>query len=343
MGKEKQRHGETETAHQQLLLELEQEAARYRELCEDLPVGLSESLPEGQVIFANRRWREIFGFSATEPLPHSREFYVDLEDRQRFRAELEREGVCQADLQVRRRDGRSIWVRVRARVIRDAQGAVVKYRGIQEDGTLLRQHHEQLRISHALERLQTAILKMQVQEDWHQIAGILYEELHQLVCFAGCGIAMVDLVRRSFYTYDLSSQGVRRGERCDFLPRSLEEAMYTQKPVYRRNRREMDAWGDNVGPERNSVLDVPFAGGTLALNSEEENGFSEENTQLLERFTLVLSEAYTRLRGIQRLEALNQVRQAVWRMERVEDLRQVLQIMAGQLQRLEIPFDSQGV
>ena len=281
MGKAKQRHGETEAAHRQLLQELEQEVDPYRELCEDLPLGLSEPLPEGQVVFANRRWREIFGYGPTEPLPHSREFYVDLEDRRRFRDELEREGFCRADLQVRRRDGKTIWVRVQARVIRDSQGAILKYRGIQEDVTQLRQHEEELRVSHALQQLQTAVLRMQVPEDWHQIAWILYEELHRLIRFAGCGIAMVDLVRRSFYTWDLSSQGVRRGERCHFLPRSLEEAIRTQKPVYRRNRREMESWGDNVGPERNCVLDVPFAGGTLALNSAEESDFGERDIQLL--------------------------------------------------------------
>ena len=49
------------------------------------------------------------------------------------------------------------------------------------------------------------------------------------------------------------------------------------------------------------MLDVPFSHGTLAINSERPDAFSEEDIETLGQFAGVLSEAYTRFEDIRRV------------------------------------------
>ncbi|MCC7261335.1 MAG: GAF domain-containing protein [Candidatus Latescibacteria bacterium] len=203
-------------------------------------------------------------------------------------------------------------------------------------------HLEAVRVDLAVQRVRNEVLQMRTDEDWLRVIEVLHPNLEQLVSFAGCGIAMVNLRDRSFYTYDVGPTGVRRGENCAFLPRSLEQVVREQVPVYRRNRRQMELWGDNLG-ERHSVVDVPFAGGTLALNSEYENAFSLRDMHILERFALVLTEAQQRLGQIERQAAIQRVREAVWAMEKPDDILQVLSAIQEQLPRAQISFDGVGI
>ena len=73
----------------------------------------------------------------------------------------------------------------------------------------------------------------------------------------------------------------------------------------------MKRYGDIIGEEANSVVDVPFRGGTIAVNSKVEEAFSERDIYILERFAQVVSEADLRLEDLKRLrEKEDQLRQA---------------------------------
>ena len=203
-------------------------------------------------------------------------------------------------------------------------------------------HAEATRVDLAVQRVRNEVLQMDTQEDWAQVARVLYQNLTALISFAGFGIVMVNLKRQTFYAYGVGPEGVSRGQVCDFLPQSLEQVVRDQVPVYRGNRREMELWGDNMS-ERNSVVDVPFSGGTLALNSEVENAFSLRDIQVLESFAQVLSEAHRRLQIIQRQEAVQQVREVVWRMKKAEDIHQVMTVIRAQLTQADLFFAEVGV
>jgi signal transduction histidine kinase/ActR/RegA family two-component response regulator len=205
-----------------------------------------------------------------------------------------------------------------------------------------RRHAEAVQVDLAIQQVRNEVLQMRVQEDWARVVSALHQSLQTLVSFAGCGVIMVSLKRKAFYAYAVGPEGVSRGEVCDFLPQSLEQVVRAQVPVYRRNRREMAEWGDNLS-ERHSVIDVPFAGGTLALNSEQENGFSLRDIHVLERFALVLSEAHRRLQALQRQEAVSRVREAVWSMEKTEDIHRMMNIVREQLVTNNFAFDDVGV
>ena len=43
-----------------------------------------------------------------------------------------------------------------------------------------------------------------------------------------------------------------------------------------------------------SLLDVPFSHGTLGMNCERANAFSDEDIEILQRFADVLTEGYQR-------------------------------------------------
>lgn len=116
----------------------EEAEARYRGLFERVPVGLYRVTADGRMLDANPAMVQMLGFPdresylAADPGPR----YVDPEDRRRWRALLERDGVVRDfELQVRRRDGRIIWVRRSTQVVRDGAGRALYYEGVQEDIT----------------------------------------------------------------------------------------------------------------------------------------------------------------------------------------------------------------
>jgi len=68
---------------------------------------------------------------------------------------------------------------------------------------------------------------------------------------------------------------------------------------YRRNRTDpLFARSADALPGINSVLDMPFAGGTLAVNNTREDAFTERDIRIIEQFARVMSEADRRLRDI---------------------------------------------
>ncbi len=116
----------------------EEAQARYRSLYDGVPVGLYRSNPEGRIVDANPALALMLGYATTDEFiasdPVGR--YVDPGDLKRWWALLEQEGLVRDyELQMRRLDGRVIWVRRSARVVRDGAGRVLHYECVQEDVT----------------------------------------------------------------------------------------------------------------------------------------------------------------------------------------------------------------
>lgn len=310
------------------------------------------SLDKKEMIYISPGYERIWGRTCQSlyEAPQSWLEAIYPEDRARvLESALTRQdrGEYDQEYRILRPDGTQRWIRDRAFPVLDRDGGVCCIAGLAEDITQTKlQEATALAAAHlqvGLQRVRGEVLMMQAREDWVQVAGTLQQELQTLVPSEGCGIAMVDLRQESFFTYDLSSQGVRKGAVCDFLPRSLEEAVRQQVPVYRCNRAEMTAWGDNVGPERNSVVDVPFAGGTLSLSRAAEHGFGTQDIQILTSFAAALSPAMVRLELLERRNAVEKVRIATWQMVTAADIRQVLAEVVAQLGAIGLPVDNLGV
>jgi len=131
--------------------ELRKAESRYRNLFEGVPVGLYQSTPEGKMIDANLAFVQIIGRPNLEALMEEdiATIYADPEDRRMWQAVMEREGIVQDfEMQVRRCDGKVIWVRDSARIVRDSKGEVLYYEGAVEDITERKEAEEELKKAH---------------------------------------------------------------------------------------------------------------------------------------------------------------------------------------------------
>jgi len=129
---------------------LRESEERYRSLFEDVPIGLYQTTPAGQIMDANAAWVEMLGYPDREALQAAgaTALYLDPEDRRQWQNIMQREGtVRDFEVQIRRHDGETICVQENARTIRDETGRVLYYQGSQEDITERKRAEEELRES----------------------------------------------------------------------------------------------------------------------------------------------------------------------------------------------------
>lgn len=129
---------------------LKKAEARYRGIFENAVEGIYQSTPDGVVLAANPALARILGYESPEDLMRSirnigKQLYVEAD----FRAELQRllrecGTVSGYEATVQCKDGRTIWVAVSARAVRDDDGAEL-YEGTIEDITARKQAEGQLR------------------------------------------------------------------------------------------------------------------------------------------------------------------------------------------------------
>lgn len=105
-----------------------------------MPVAFYRSATDGQLIAANPALATLLGYGSVEELKADvrsvESVYVHPEKRKRWMEEIESTGVVRDfDIELRRPDGTTMWVRDSARAIRDDRGAVVYYEGSLVDMT----------------------------------------------------------------------------------------------------------------------------------------------------------------------------------------------------------------
>jgi PAS domain S-box-containing protein len=129
--------------------ELRKSEERYRTLFDGVPVGLYRTTPTGQILDVNLAAVQMFGYLSREDTlsaVNTADVYVDPEERVRWQALMEREGVVRDfEEQVRRYDGTVIWLNDTARAVRDEQGQVLYYEGSLEDITERKKFEEEIR------------------------------------------------------------------------------------------------------------------------------------------------------------------------------------------------------
>lgn len=116
--------------------ELKESRERYRSFFEGVPVGLYRTTPEGEILDASPSLVEMLGYANLESLQcvSASNIYLDPNDRERERQLLECTGMVRDfDLQLRRSDGTTIWVRDSVRAVRNDDGEVLYYEGSLED------------------------------------------------------------------------------------------------------------------------------------------------------------------------------------------------------------------
>ena len=132
---------------EQELLEAER---KYRDIFETSPAGIYRTTTQGRYIDANAACARILGYESPRALiagisDIGTQVYANPRDRAVFAQDLAAHGaIHDYEVELRRRDGQSVWVSTGATAVRDAAGAIVAYHGAMTDitervrGTLMR-------------------------------------------------------------------------------------------------------------------------------------------------------------------------------------------------------------
>ncbi|MEM9120260.1 MAG: PAS domain S-box protein [Cyanobacteria bacterium P01_F01_bin.56] len=145
----------------------------YRSLFENALEGIFQSSQEGRFISVNQAMARLYEYaSPDEMVSHitdiSQQIYVDPKARRRFIQLMAQSGEVQNfEYRSYRRDGRIIWVKENARVVRDADGQVLYYEGFVQD--ISDRKARETKLQRLFEELQVEIDENQVAQDVAQI------------------------------------------------------------------------------------------------------------------------------------------------------------------------------
>jgi PAS domain S-box-containing protein len=137
---------------------------KYRALFEGVPVGLYRTSPDGRILDLNPTMVQMLGFEEKQSaLGRSiMEFYLDPKDRDRSDVLMAKDRVLRNfEFQVKRIDGRVIWVQDNAHAVVDSKGRVLHYEGSLLEIT--RQKQEEKEIQNQADqviRYQSALLEL---------------------------------------------------------------------------------------------------------------------------------------------------------------------------------------
>ena len=138
------------TERKQAEANLRESEKRYRELFDHVPVGLYRTTPGGKILDANPALLRMLGCPDRESMlkGNTATDYANPKDRERWKTALEKNGVLEDfENKIFRQDGKVIWVKDSARVVKDNKGRVLYYEGALVDFTERKQAEEELRKS----------------------------------------------------------------------------------------------------------------------------------------------------------------------------------------------------
>jgi PAS domain S-box-containing protein len=121
--------------------ELLRSEAKYRSVVENAQEGIFQSTAEGHHITVNQAFANILGYESPEEvmatitdIPH--QIYVNPKDRKKILRLVEEHGSVKGyEAEFYRKDGSRIWVSINMHAVRDEQGNLLYYQGIDQDIT----------------------------------------------------------------------------------------------------------------------------------------------------------------------------------------------------------------
>ena len=130
------------------------------------------------------------------------------------------------------------------------------------------------------------------------------------VPFQNIGVNLVDPANDplGISSYDLTVRGEWRRPEAPWASQLIHQIWRGGKPSYRPDLLEEDAHDERrfseayFGHPVRAVLDVPFSHGTVAINSDIADPFTEHGISVLEEMAKVLSEGVARMEDLRRLE-----------------------------------------
>ena len=307
--------------------ELRDSENRYRTLLTDLPIGVSETSPDGDLLYFNPRAYEFNGYQPEDiGSIRAEDVYVRPRDRERLIDSLNKVGPFSYEHQIRRKDGRLIWVRGSSRAIKSADGAVTRFIGIQAD---IAQERQAGAIRRSVEILREEIWTMRSERDIERVLIAMRQVMETLaIPFVGCGINVIDdstsppSVRHHNMTPDGQWQQTSGSRGTGLVYRFWRDG----HTIYRPDIVDDDHFDEAAHIEQiiahpvRSVIDIPFTFGTLAFNSHIPDAFSAAHVQFMEEVTGVLDEFFRRVEDLKLLEAKEEQLRVAQKMEAIGHL-----------------------
>jgi PAS domain S-box-containing protein len=178
---------ETITERKLAELELRESENRYRGLFENSMLGISETNTEGRLVSANLAYARLYGFAGVEEMlgeihDVGLQLYADPEDRKDVLRTLAENGQMEPrEMQVRRRDGSTIYVLVSAREIRDEAGSLRGYQASHIDISERKRVEDELRASHEQMRTLASRAQATMESERSTIARRIHDLLSQIL------------------------------------------------------------------------------------------------------------------------------------------------------------------
>ena len=164
------------------LLPPDKDEIEYRGMFENAIEGIYQSTPDGRYLVVNSALARMYGYATPADLMNEvrdiqSQIYVDSSFRERFRREIDQTGFVRGlEYQVRRLDGKVIWISESARAVRDADGNIHHYEGF-IDNITYRKEAEAERA-----KLEQQMLHAQKMDAIGTLAGGIAHDFNNILC-----------------------------------------------------------------------------------------------------------------------------------------------------------------
>ncbi len=140
---------------------LKQAEEKYRNIFENAAEGIFQTTKEGRFITANPALACMYGYDSPEEFINDvtdigRQLFYNPQRLNEFIQILKKEGsVSNFEIKARKKDGKTFWTSVNAKIIKDAEGKIKYFAGMIEDITERKKLEAQLRQSQKMEAVGT--------------------------------------------------------------------------------------------------------------------------------------------------------------------------------------------
>jgi len=276
---------------------------KFRALFEDVPDGVYQSSPAGKILTANPTLVRMLGYSSLEELRTvdiARSLYLNPRDRKAWMRRLDKENeVRNAELVLKRKDGRKLVVLENSHAVRDERGKVVHYAGTLTDIT------ERKALEERLSTLNQYAGRINAAHGLQEVYRLTLNALEKTLGFCSAAFMVVErgklncAIQRGFREprLKLPLDGSKRG--------LTVKAANMHKPVLSTDVTRDKDYVEGM-PDTRSEVAVPVeidgrVVGVLDVESRKPAAFGEKDVELLQ---ILASHAATAISNLEKREEI---------------------------------------
>lgn len=279
------------TARQRAQKAQRQAEERFRSIFENAVEGIYQSTPDGRFVSVNPAMARMFGYESPEEMIEtirdiSAQVYVDSERREEFKRKMEESGVVESfECQVRRKDGKKIWVSENSRAVRNVIGRICYYEGTLEDITTRKRDEAERQVTYEI--IHAANVTDNLSELLHRIHHSLKRVLYAENCFVAWHDPATGMFSFPFWVdqFDEAPAPLKIGRSCTTYVFHKGEGMLIPQSVF--DELAVKGEVELVGTPSPSWLGVPLRtpsatiGVLVVQHYEDENAYTQRDLEFL--------------------------------------------------------------